>query len=261
MTLLLALLLGLVQGVTEFLPISSSGHLRLMAAAFGIEDPQTLFDVCVHGGTLGAVLAVYRGEVATMLKGLTTPKWENPGFRLIILLIVGTIPAAVVGILFGDWFEAELATVSAVGSFLMINGAILMGSRNRGKTGRSLNQLTIKDAIVIGLAQSVALFRGISRSGTTITAALLTGVNRETAASFSFLLAIPAISGAVILKVGDALNSGNIDATALIAGTICAFITGYLALKLLIKLVNQGQLHHFAWYCWGLGLATLIWGG
>jgi undecaprenyl-diphosphatase len=260
MTLLLALLLGLVQGVTEFLPISSSGHLRLAAAVFGIDDPQTLFDVCVHGGTLGAILAVYRGEVMAMIKGLATPKWENAGFRLVVLVLVGTIPVGLVGILVGDWMEAKLSAVSTVGALLMANGAILMLSRNRGEQGRALSELTLSDAIVIGLAQSLALLRGISRSGTTITTALLTGVNREAAASFSFLLAIPAIAGAVILKLGAALSSDAVNSGPLIAGTLCAFGTGYLALVLLIKLVKQGQLHHFAWYCWGLGLATLIWG-
>jgi undecaprenyl-diphosphatase len=260
MTLLLALLLGLVQGVTEFLPISSSGHLRLMSAAFGVEDPQTLFDVCVHGGTLGAVLAVYRSDVLRMIKGLTQPRWDNPGFRLVVLVLVGTIPAGVVGVLAGDWLEAELSSVSMVGGFLMFNGAILMGSRGRGEQGRGLDALTLKDAVVIGLSQSVALLRGISRSGTTITAALLTGVNREAAAAFSFLLAIPAISGAVILKLGQALGSGGVETPPLIAGTLTAFVTGYFALNVLIRLVNRGQLYHFAWYCWGLGAAALIWG-
>lgn len=258
MLLWLALVLGIVQGFTEFLPISSSGHLRLMAAAFGIRDPQTLFDVCVHAGTLGAVVAVYGGEVRRMLGGLLTPRWSNPGFRLGCLVVLGTIPAAVIGIGFGDLLEGQFSSVRAVGCFLMVNGAILMLSKNVPEGGRGLDELRVRDAAIIGCAQAFALFRGISRSGTTIVCALRIGVARETAAAFSFLLSIPAIGGAVLLKGGQALREGGVAPGPLLTGAIAAGLTGYLALVVLIRLVKGGRLHHFAWYCWALGLIAIV---
>jgi undecaprenyl-diphosphatase len=260
MIIWLALLLGVIQGLTEFLPVSSSGHLRLMAAAFGVTDPQTLFDVCVHAGTLGAVLAVYRKDVLRMLGGLFRPSWSEPGFRLGILVVVGTIPAAVIGIGLGHFFESTFASVTAVGGFLLINGCILMLSRNAPEGGRTLDELTLRDAILIGCAQSFALFRGISRSGTTIVAALKIGVEREAAASFSFLLSIPAIGGAVLLEGRKAFADGGVDVVPLAVGAVSAGLSGYIALRFLITLVRGGKLHHFAWYCWALGILALALG-
>ena len=255
---MIAAVLGVVQGLTEFLPISSSGHLRLIAAVFGIDEPQTLFDVCVHAGTLGAVLAVYGDTVWSLLLALRSPHWSNPRFRLGVFLIVGTIPAAVIGITFGDFLESNLASLTSVGVFLVINGGLLQLARNRGADGVAIDDLRLRHAILVGLAQSFALFRGISRSGTTITAALLLGIKRETAAEFSFLLSIPAISGAVLLKAGDALAHDHIDYTALGLGTFVAGVSGYLALRYLLRLVKKGRLYRFGWYCWGVGALAII---
>ena len=255
MAILIAVLLGVVQGLTEFLPISSSGHLRLMAAVFGIDEPQTLFDVCVHAGTLGAVLAVYRAEVFSIACALLKPSWASPRFRLGMYLIVGTVPAAVVGITLGEFFETQMASVSSVGVFLLTGQ--LQASRGRGQDGRELDELRLRDALIIGIAQSFALFRGISRSGTTITTALVIGVRRDAAATFSFLLSIPAIGGAVVLKTSDALQTTDIAVGPLLIGTVAAAISGYVALIYLIRLVRGGQLHHFGWYCWAIGLVAL----
>lgn len=257
MSIALALLLGLVQGITEFLPISSSGHLRLISAAFGVQGAQTLFDVCVHSGTLVAVLAYYRNEVWSMIASLANPSWDNPRFRLSVLVIVGTIPAAVIGIGFGELMEGDLATVPAVGGFLLLNGVILMQARGDTGEGRSIDELTLMDAILVGSAQCIALFRGVSRSGTTIVAALKRGISREAAATFSFLLSIPVIGGAVILEVGKALSQGGVSATPLVAGTLVAGVSGYAALVLLVRLVKNGHLHRFAWYCWAVGAFAL----
>lgn len=255
---LIAFILGIVQGLTEFLPISSSGHLRLVGAAFDMEHADTLFDVAVHAGTLGAVLGVYRSDVWRIAKSLSQPSWSNPGFRLGVLLVVGTIPVGVVGVLGGDWLESTLTTVPWVGGFLIVNGVILMTSRGRGETGRGLDELTIRDAVVIGLLQSVALLRGISRSGMTITAALLRGANREAAATFGFLLAIPAIAGAVVLHLFKIVALGGIPVGPLAVGTLAAAGSGYLALVALIRIVRRGKLHHFSWYCWALGLTAVL---
>ena len=253
MVIAVAVLLGVVQGLTEFLPISSSGHLRLVAAIFGIAEPQTVFDVCVHAGTLGAVVAVYRKEVWAVITALLRPSWKSHAFRLGVYMLVGTVPAGLVGVLFGELFETQFASVNTVGMFLIINGAILQASRGRGQTGRDLESITLRDAIIIGLAQSFALFRGISRSGTTITTALVIGVKRDAAAAFSFLLSIPAISGAVILKTSDALQAPEMATTPLLIGTVAAALSGYVALTYLVRLVRSGQFHQFGWYCWLAG--------
>jgi len=258
MNLLVALALGLLQGLTEFLPVSSSGHLRLLGAALGIDNPQTLFDVCVHGGTLGAVMAYYRAEVKTLLLGLLRPKWENDGFRMSMLVVIGTIPAAIIGIVFGDWLESRFSSVLVVGCLLIVNGFILLFSRNKGAAGRDLNAMTVRDALIIGVAQALAIGRGISRSGITITTALSLGVERKAAATFSFLLSMPVIAGALVLKLGEALNTGQVDLAPLAGGTLMAALSGYLALVFLIKVVNAGHLHHFAWYCWAIGGIAIV---
>ena len=257
MEIALAALLGVVQGLTEFLPISSSGHLRLMAALFGIDEPQTLFDICVHAGTLGAVLGVFGRTVWGVAKAIFTPTWTNPQFRLGVFLVIGTLPAGIIGITLGGLLETHLASVTSVGIFLLVNGSLLQLSKNRGEMGRGLEQLTFKDAMTIGVAQSFALFRGISRSGSTITAALLIGIRRDTAAEFSFLLSIPAIGGAVLLKMGDAITTDQVMPLPLVAGTAVAALSGYIALRYLLRLVKNGKLHHFGWYCWVVGAVTV----
>jgi undecaprenyl-diphosphatase len=258
MTLLDALLLGLIQGLTEFLPVSSSGHLRLFGATLGLDSAQTLFDVCVHGGTLGAVLAFYRKEVQRMLRGLTTPRWSNPGFRLAMLVLIGTIPAATVGLSIGNLLEAHLTGVAVVGGLLLVNGLILMKSRSASTTGRSLDELTVRDALWIGTAQAAAILRGISRSGTTIVTGLHLGIDRQAAASFSFLLSIPAIGGALLLELGKGWTDGGLPGDLLLAGASAAALSGYAALALVVAVVRKGRLHHFAWYCWAVGIVALI---
>lgn len=253
----LALLLGVVQGLTEFLPISSSGHLRLMGAVFGVTDPQTLFDVCVHGGTLVAVMAFYRREVLAILKSLLRPSWDDPDFRLGMFVLLGTVPAGVVGIGLGDFLESQLASPLTVCAFLIANGFILWMARNAPDPGRGLETLTARDAITIGLAQCVAILRGISRSGSTIVAGMRLGLGREAAAAFSFLLSIPAIGGALLLEGRKVALDGSVDWTPYLLGTVAAGISGYLALTLLVRLIKRGQLHQFAWYCWALGSAGL----
>jgi len=254
---LLAALLGIVQGLTEFLPVSSSGHLRLAGAVFGLEEPDTLFDIAVHAGTLGAVCAVYRADLGKMVGSLMNPTWKNPSFRLVVLVCIGTLPVGFVGLMAGDWLETNATDVLAVGALLILNGVILMVSRGRGQNGRTLEELTVVDALIVGAMQSIALFRGISRSGTTITTALLRGVDRSAAATFGFLLAIPAIAGATVLQLAKAMEAGAVSWIPLVVGTVTAGVVGYLALLGLIKVVNRGQLHHFAWYCWALGLTAI----
>lgn len=275
MTLLLVLLLAVLQGLTEFLPVSSSGHLRLLQAAFDLEDPQTAVDVVLHVGTLVAVCLVYRADLIRVLQSVFRSGGRllrgeaagtlaaEPDTRLALLLIVGTIPAGLLGVLAGGLLESHLTGTLFVGVFLIGNGFILMlGGRTpvaRGEEeGRPIEELGIRDALLVGMAQAFALLRGISRSGTTISAALLLGIRREDAARFSFLLSVPAILGAAVLELRHLEPGEGPGALALAAGAAVAAVVGWGALRLLLHLVRNGRLDRFAWYCWALGLTAIV---
>ena len=274
MTLLLLLFLAVLQGLTEFLPVSSSGHLRLLQAAFGVEDPQTLVDVTLHLGTLAAVIAVYWrdllhivGSVFRSLRRVVRGRRrdllrDEPHTRLALLLLLGSVPAAVLGVLLGGVLEANLTSPSFVGLFLLVNGCLLaLGGRTRvargDDRGRPLSQLRATDALVIGCAQAFALLRGISRSGTTISAGLLRGIRRDDAARFSFLLAVPAISGAAVLELRHVGVAGAPPVVSLALAAVAAGFVGWAALRFLLRVVRAGRLDRFAWYCWGLGAVAL----
>jgi undecaprenyl-diphosphatase len=274
MTVALVILLAVVQGLTEFLPVSSSGHLKLLESAFGIQEPQTAFDVVLHVGTLTAVLLVYRREVGAILASLGRSATrlvsgrrrgllaEEPDTRLALLILLGSLPAGLVGVLLGDVLEGHLASPLSVGIMLLVTAAFLLfGDRSRvGRgaiEGRPLHALTVRDALVIGTVQGFAILRGISRSGSTIATALLVGVRRDDAARFSFLLSIPAIVGAAALHLrhltGDGLGAGLL----LLGGVVAAFV-GWIALLALIRVVRAGRLELFAWYCGLVGAAAIV---
>lgn len=255
-----AAILGLVQGLTEFLPVSSSGHLVLGQHLLNIDEPSMLFNVAVHVGTLAAVLAVFRGDLIAMLRGL----WERGeegrrGRRLIWLVAVGTLPTALIGLLFKDVFEALFSSIRTVGIALLVTGALLFITRLVPKGTRNEERTGMGRALLIGLAQGMAITPGISRSGTTIAIALLLGVDRKLAAHYSFLLSIPAILGALLLQVREIQPNQSVDLAPLLVGGVVAAIVGYGALRVLLKLVQSGRLHWFAPYCWALGLAALAW--
>lgn len=255
-----AALLGLVQGITEFLPVSSSGHLVLSQKLLGLHEPEMLFDVAVHVGTLFAVLMVFRADLYAMLRGLWASDTQaRQGRRMLMLVIAGSIPTALMGLIFKDTFEALFASITAVGLALLVTGFILMATHYAPQATRGLEQTGWGRAVLIGIAQGMAITPGISRSGTTIAAGLLLGLERELAARFSFVLSIPAILGALALQIKDLGATSQTPMAPLIVGAVVAAITGYAALKLLIKLVKGGRLHWFAFYCWALGLAALGW--
>jgi undecaprenyl-diphosphatase len=271
MTVLKAIILGLVQGLTEFLPVSSSGHLVLGQHLFGFKEPEILFDVILHTGTLVAVVLVFYKELGSLiLEFFRLPKtlaqdggfsaaWkERPVFRLMLLIIVGLIPTGLMGVLLKDVFESLFASTLAVGIALLITGAVLFLTSRAPATGHNISGFKTRDALAIGIAQGLAITPGISRSGMTISTGLFLGLDRELAAKYSFLLSIPAILGALILEVKDGL-SGAFGPMELAVGFIAALISGYLALVLLLRLVRKGRLHYFAYYCWCVGLVTLAW--
>ena len=267
-----ATLLGIVQGLTEFLPVSSSGHLVIFQNLLGFRDPQILFDVVVHFGTLLAVVFVYRKDLGLIVREFFAALgemvrsrdvrrgWKGyPYFRLAVILVLATLPAAFAGILFGESLENLFGSVGSAGAMLIVTGTVLFSSRFSRGPGKDLESLTLLKGMTVGFAQALALMPGISRSGMTIVTGLFCGLNRDLAARFSFLLSIPAILGATILEVFKIRNNlGAVDILPLLVGGVTALLTGTLALIFLIRIVHRGKLHHFSYYCWILGAAVLL---
>ena len=240
--LLEAAILGLVQGLTEFLPVSSSGHLALFQALFGWEDPEAnlAFNVAVHLGSLAAVLIFVRRELVAML---TTER------RLIGVLAVATIPLVVVGLTFKDSVAAVSANLVAVGGFLICNAGVLALATRLPDGVRRAAQLPYARAVVIGFAQAAAIFPGISRSGSTLVGGLATGLDREQAVRFSFLLAVPAIAGAGLFTFLDAREAAPGAVDEMLVGGVTSFLASVVAMRLLVAAVIRKKLGWFAAYC------------
>ncbi|MDL2259902.1 undecaprenyl-diphosphate phosphatase [Deltaproteobacteria bacterium OttesenSCG-928-K17] len=270
--IVVALLLGLVQGLGEFLPISSSGHLVVAQAVFGLEEPEVAFDVVLHLGTLCAVFIFYRETLITLIKelrflpgALISPARMKelyagrPDFRFGLLILLGSIPTGIIGLALKDVFETYFTGTLTVGAALLVTGVLLRLVGSRGREGRSDGQMTLRDALIIGLVQGLAIVPGFSRSGFTICAGLFAGLNRVTAARYSFILSIPAILGAVILELRHGLASHNFGPAEFGLGFFAAAISGFLALSLLVKLLKQDNFAVFSWWCWAVGLFAIGW--
>jgi len=266
-----AILLGVIQGLTEFLPVSSSGHLILLQNLFGLKEPEVLFDISLHIGTLTAVCIVFFPEILSILKallhlpeliktsgGMKQLYRDNGPVRMATLIAAGSIPTALLGLLFHKVVDQIFGSVWIVGLMLIITGALLWLTRRFRIQGRPLQRTVIKDALVIGLVQGLAIMPGISRSGSTISAALFMGIDRGVAGRYSFLLSIPAILGALVLSLHSPAMQTTVSGGMFLLGTLTAGIVGFGALKVLLHLVNQGRLHVFAPYCWIIGIVTLI---
>lgn len=274
-----AALLGLIQALTEFLPVSSSGHLRLGHAWLGFDVPDDLlFDIVLHLGTLVAVLIVYRKRVGKLLVdialglkelggGVEAAMAKHEGLRYFVLLIIATLPTGVLGILLKDVVGGDAFSVPVVGGMLLLNGGILFASRFFGGEREESDERTfavggigVKEALIIGIAQGLAVCPGISRSGSTIVTALALGANRMKAAEFSFFLSIPAILGAVVLEIDPtAMSAGPGGMTPYVVGALVSAGGGVLALMALLGVVKAAKLHRFAFYCWALGVAAIAW--
>lgn len=242
------IVLGLVQGLTEFLPVSSSGHLQIVPAAMGWDDPSLTFDVLLHLGTLASVLIYFRHELAGLVAGLFG-RGPDPGRsrRTVGYLAVGTIPAAVLGLAFGGFFERVFESPYVACFNLLVTAGILLAVEWLGQRVRH-RQIDAKVALGVGMAQGLAIFPGISRSGSTIGAGLGMGLSREEATRFSFLLSIPAIAGAGVVSAGD-VAGGELEITAsVVAGVVAAGISGYLAIGGLLRFVRTRSLRVFSLY-------------
>jgi undecaprenyl-diphosphatase len=254
MTWLEALVLGLLQGITEFLPVSSSGHLEIAKALFGVEERDLTFTIVVHGATVLATIVVFWQEIAKLLKGSLEFKW-NPETQYMSMIAVSMIPIMIVGLLFKDEVESLFDDgLWIVGAALLLTAVLLTFAYfvNKGKdSGRDIN---FKDAFIIGLAQAVAVIPGLSRSGTTIATGLLLGNKRAAIAQFSFLMVLVPILGENLLTAIKMMKDGvaalgGISVTALAVGFLAAFVSGLFACKFMINLVKKGKLIYFAIYC------------
>ena len=257
-------ILGLVQGLTEPIPISSSGHLIIFRELFNIEAKGLSFEIFVNFASLLAVLVIYKDDIIRLIKNsyLFLFKRDQAGksdFKFVIYLIIATIPVGVVGILFGDYLGELLSSTSVVGVTLLITGAAIWMIRNlRGK--KLEGELTTKDAIIVGLAQAVAVTPGISRSGATLISSMLVGMRQDTALRFAFLLYIPVSLGTTILEVPELVSSSEFQAMLIpnLIAFITAFVATYFALKWFMNIMAKGNLKYFAYYCFVVGLLVIF---
>ncbi|MCK4507036.1 MAG: undecaprenyl-diphosphatase UppP [Desulfuromonadales bacterium] len=260
MTFLDAILLGILQGATEFLPVSSSGHLVLAQHLLGdFEQSGVLFDVLLHVGSMVAVFLYFRRDLIGLISSLWRRDEAAVQQRFMVkLLIAGSVPTAIIGLLFKDFFIGLFERPALVCVMLLVTGSLLWFAERLRKREQSRKEMSFMDAIVVGTVQGCAIIPGISRAGSTIAALLLRGVDGETAARFSFLLALPAVFGAALLSVKD-LDAVATDAILpYIAGTIAALITGLFCIHLLMGIIKRRRLHWFAFYCWFVGGVGLV---
>jgi undecaprenyl-diphosphatase len=259
LSLIKTLILAIIQGVTEWLPISSSGHLVVTQEYLLLEQPPLIFDVALHIGTLCVVLAVFWRELMSILKALVRLDFKAEEGKLGVFIAVGSIPTALIGYFFHDILESFFYNVLVVGLALVVNGVFLFFSERRQGSTR----LGCLDPMFIGIAQGIAIIPGISRSGLTIATGLLRKVEKKTAFAFSFLLSVPAVIGAAILESVSAWASNEliisgVDTATMLFGVVVSMIIGYISLKLLQKMVMREKFHLFAYYCWIAGMAIIL---
>ena len=253
MTIFEAALLGIIQGLTEFLPISSSGHLVIGQKILGISIPGNVFEVVVHLGTLGSILIIFWPDIWQLIKSFKS----TPSQKYILAIVIGTLPAVIIGLLFKDIITEAFENIKIVAITLMITGIILLITRFI-KT--KLKDISIGRGLLIGIAQALAIVPGISRSGMTISLGMYLGIAPEKAAKFSFLLAIPAIAGAGLLTGLDLIGSSEpiLPWSVLIVGFVSSLLFGWISLKWLLGLIKSGKFHWFGVYCILIGLLSWI---
>lgn len=254
MTVIQGFILGIIQGLAEFLPISSSGHLVLFQKLFGLNEGVVTFDIAVHLATLIPVFIIFWKDIVRMIR--------RPLDKLPLLVIFGTIPTVIIAILFNDFFENLFESGAGLALGFIFTGLVLIYAESIRSRNKGLNEMTFADAGTIGIVQGVAILPAVSRSGSTIAAALMRGVSRELALKFSFLLSIPIILGAVVketyevVKVGDFVGMGLIT-IPIIVGMIAASISGYIAIRFMLRIFSKASFKAFAWYVFVLGAFIL----
>lgn len=259
MTIIEAIILGIVQGLTEFLPVSSSGHLEITKAILGdksVPEESMMMTVVLHAATAFSTMVIFRKEIVEIITGLFQFK-NNDQFKYSLKIVLSMMPAAVVGVLFEDQIDQLFGgQIMLVGFMLLLTGALLFLA---DKAKSTLKPVNFKNAFLVGIAQAIAILPGISRSGATISTSVLLGIDRERAARFSFLMVVPLILGKMAKDIlsGD-LAAAQTETTLLIAGFIAAFIAGLFACKWMIALVKRSQLKYFSFYCFLVGLGAIV---
>jgi len=263
--LLKSIILGLVQGLSEFLPISSSGHLVIFSELLNFKEEGIAFEVFVHFGTLLSIFIAFRKEIGKMLVALIVVPFKNNNdeelaeyFKWDLYVIVASIPIAIIGLTFKDEIEVAFSNVLLVYSMLAVTGLIMTITPKLKNKG---TPFTFTNTFLIGVAQAFAILPGISRSGSTIFAGLVQGIDRDKMARFSFIMSIPAVTGAVILKLWD-LKEVGIDSDAMInyaSATVVSFVSGYFAILWLLDIIKKGKLQWFGYYCFAVSALGLIW--
>ncbi len=260
-SILSSVILGIVQGLTEFLPVSSSGHLVIFQSFLLPGGENLLFDILLHVATLFAVVIVFRDKIARILSGLfffrssphRTESWKWAGW-----ILAGLVPTGVIGVVFKEPLEKLFDSPLTVSFMLIVTGLLLISTLFRKMPG-SCDGLAIWQAMAIGTVQGIAIIPGISRSGSTIAVALLLGISRSVAGEYSFLVSLPAIAGALLLQLKDSAGAPiAFSIPSLAAGFVAAFAVGIVALLLLMRFVRNGKLHYFAFYCWLIGIVGII---
>jgi undecaprenyl-diphosphatase len=249
MDILQAIILGIVQGITEWLPISSSGHLVIFQELFGF-GANVAFDVLLHVATLLVIIIVFWKDILEMAKSLLAWRWDEHT-KMLLFIILATIPTALIGLLFQDWLLGLFTNMLLLGVFFIINGLILLLTR----FAREGKELGWKHSIMMGIAQGLSIIPSLSRSGLTVSTGMFLGVKKESLVKLSFLMAVPAILGAFIL---EAKNLVFADIGAMIAGCLAALVVGYLSLRIVIRAVESGKWHYFAYYCLAVGIIILF---
>lgn len=259
-----AIVLGLIQGLTEFLPVSSSGHLAIGKEILGVEAAEDLvFEVVVHTATVLATIIVFRKQILQLLQGLFKFKY-NDETDYIAKICISMIPVGLVGVFLKDYVEAAFSSLTVVGAALILTALLLFFSdsaaaKKKGEANVSRNGISFKQAIIIGIGQAFAVIPGLSRSGTTISTGLISGVKRENVAQFSFLMVLVPILGEAFLNiVGGDMAASSVGAIPLVLGFVSAFVSGLFACKVMIALVKRAKLKWFAIYCAAVGITTVI---
>ena len=251
------IILGIIQGLTEFLPVSSSGHLVIFQNLLGFKEPELLLDCSLHMGTLMAVCLYFRFDLKKMAMEIWQRDLKKPHASLFLWIMVGSVPTGLIGLSFKTFFEKSFGSITIVGAMLIATGIILAATRFIPEKYNSRTEIGLLSALAIGTAQSLAIMPGLSRSGATIACGLLCGLNRDLAARFSFLLSIPAIIGALALQI-NLDDLARVGLFSLVFGFVTSAIVGFLALKLLMGIVRKGHFAYFAPYCWAVGMLLIF---
>jgi len=264
------LILGIIQGITEFLPISSSGHLVISEKLLGFDPPSIFFEILVHLGTLIAILIVFHKDIIKIKlnawqwikDGFTTTKMDDDAktdLRMVLFIIIACIPTAIIGLVFKDQIEAIFHSAKLVGFTLIFTGFILIMSKvNQDRCYKKIKDMSGIEAFLIGIVQGIAILPGISRSGITISLGMMQKIDRQLAAKFSFYISIPAILGAVALKAFDITQADLAGFTVMIPGFLASIITGIFAIKLLLKHIQKGAFYMYSIWCFLMGILTLV---